>query len=281
MHIQPSIQVLSEEAIDQVHKSSLRVLSEIGIRVDSENAQKIFQASKVKQLGITISDHIARFSSEAVNWAIDQVPSTIDIYNRCGEHAFRLGEGQARFGIGVTNLFYQEPENHAILPFSRSHLRSTLSLGNSLQSYEVISTVGILHDVDVSKADLVATLEMLAGTTKPLIILISDEKQFKPVLQLIDHLLPNTSEKPFVIPYFNPVTPLILNRSTTDNMIRSIEKGIPIIYSNYGMAGVSSPITSAGTLALLNAELLAGLIFTQLSNQALRSSSAAFQHSSI
>ena len=41
---------------------------------------------------------------------------------------------------------------------------------------------------------------------------------------------------------------------------------MPFIYSNYGMAGMSTPITPAGTLALLNAELLAGLVLAQLAN---------------
>ena len=47
-------------------------------------------------------------------------------------------------------------------------------------------------------------------------------------------------------------------------MLASIENGMPFIFSNYGMAGISTPITSAGTLTLLNAELLAGLVFSQL-----------------
>jgi trimethylamine--corrinoid protein Co-methyltransferase len=105
---------------------------------------------------------------------------------------------------------------------------------------------------------------MVANTIKPLIILISDEKQFLPGLVLLERLVGERSAKPFFIPYFNPVTPLIMNQATADNMLTSIERDLPVIYSNYGMAGVSTPITSAGTLALLNAELLAGLVFSQL-----------------
>ena len=47
-------------------------------------------------------------------------------------------------------------------------------------------------------------------------------------------------------------------------MVVAIERGLPVIYSNYGMAGASTPITQAGQLALLNAELLAGVTLTQL-----------------
>jgi trimethylamine--corrinoid protein Co-methyltransferase len=67
-----------------------------------------------------------------------------------------------------------------------------------------------------------------------------------------------------VIPYFNPVTPLVINRGTVDKMRATIERGLPFIYSNYGMAGATTPITPAGALAVLNAELLAGLVLSQL-----------------
>jgi len=43
-----------------------------------------------------------------------------------------------------------------------------------------------------------------------------------------------------------------------------VERGLPVIYSNYSMAGMSTPITAAGTLTLLNAELLAGMVLAQL-----------------
>jgi trimethylamine--corrinoid protein Co-methyltransferase len=231
------------------------------MRVDSPKALKIFKvAPGVKFL----NERRLVLQPEIVEWAIQQCPSTIDIYNRNGDFVFRLGEDKTRFGIGVTNLFYQDPANNEIVPFTRKHMRRSVGLGNNLPSFDVISTIGIIRDVETRKADLVALLEMVANTLKPLIILISDEKQFLPGLVLLERLVGELSAKPFVIPYFNPVTPLIMNQATADNMLTSIERDLPVIYSNYGMAGVSTPITSAGTLALLNAELLAGLVFSQL-----------------
>jgi trimethylamine--corrinoid protein Co-methyltransferase len=263
LHIQPTINVLSPEAITEVHRYSLKILSEIGVRVDSEKALKVLKRSR----GVKILDeqHVL-FHPDIVEWSLQQAPSVINIYNRKGDLAFRLGEDQTRFGIGVTNLFYQVPNTGEILPFSRDHMRSSVGLGHNLPSYDVISTIGILRDVEPEKADLLALLEMVASTVKPLIILISDNKQFLPGLVLLEHLVGNLSTKPFVIPYFNPVTPLIFNQTTLENMLASIERGLPVIFSNYGMAGLSTPITSAGTLALLNSELLAGLVFSQLVN---------------
>jgi trimethylamine--corrinoid protein Co-methyltransferase len=67
-----------------------------------------------------------------------------------------------------------------------------------------------------------------------------------------------------MIPYFNPVSPLVMNAGTLLKMEVAIERGLPFIFSNYSMAGTSTPLTPAGTLALLLAELLAGLTISQV-----------------
>ncbi len=178
--------------------------------------------------------------------------------------AFNLGSEATRFGIGVTNLYYQDPASEAVTPFTRPLLASCVRLGEVLPSFDVVSTIGILHDQPPQVADLYAVLEMVANTRKPLVILISDESLFPAVLELLESLHGDLAAKPFVLPYLNPVTPLIINAGTCDKLLACVERGLPFIYSNYGMAGMSTPITPAGTLALLNAELLAGLALAQI-----------------
>jgi trimethylamine--corrinoid protein Co-methyltransferase len=133
-----------------------------------------------------------------------------------------------------------------------------------LENFDMVSTLGIPSDVPADKLDLYSTLDMYANTGKPLVLLNSEGKSIKDVFELLNHLHGDISSKPFCIPYFNPITPLVLNKSTTDKMIISIDYNLPIMYSNYSMYGGSSPMTVGGTLALLNAELLAGLVFSQL-----------------
>jgi trimethylamine--corrinoid protein Co-methyltransferase len=124
--------------------------------------------------------------------------------------------------------------------------------------------VGVVQDYPPDIADLYGVLEMVANTTKPLVMLISAEWLFTPALDLLERLHPGLPDRPFVLPYLNPVTPLIINKGTGDKLVATVERGLPVIYSNYGMAGMSTPITATGTLVLLNAELMAGLVLAQL-----------------
>jgi trimethylamine--corrinoid protein Co-methyltransferase len=259
--VRPILTVLSPEQVEGTHAYALQVLSTVGVRVDSPAAREIFAAS----LGTGLVDGDRVFiTQELVEWAIQAAPSRIDIFNRSSDPVFRLGENRTRFGIGVTNLYYQNPASDEVAPFTRQHMALSTRLGQALPQFDVVSTSGIIQDISPKAADLYAVLEMAANTTKPLVILISDESLFDPALDLLEHLHGDLAEKPFVIPYFNPVTPLILNEGTTDKMLAAIRRGLPLICSNYGMAGMSTPITPAGTLALLTAELLAGLVFCQL-----------------
>jgi trimethylamine--corrinoid protein Co-methyltransferase len=257
---QPRLTVLNIEQIEQIHNHSLQILSSVGVRVDSDRAQQIFRQAIGPKMA---ADNRVRIPRELVEWALEATPAKIDIYDRTGALAFRLPD-RARFGIGVTALYYQSPETDDVTPFTRKHMETMVRLGDALPAFDVISTIGIVQDVPPEILDLYATLEMTANTTKPLVILVSAESSFPAVLELLEQLHGDLSSRPFIIPYLNPISPLVINEGTVDKMLIAIERGLPIIYSNYGMAGASTPITPAGTLAMLNAELLAGLTLSQL-----------------
>ncbi len=143
-------------------------------------------------------------------------------------------------------------------------MQHSTKLGDLLDNYDMVSTLGIPSDVPVDKMDLYSTLDMYANTSKPLVLLVSGEGKINDVFDLLSSLHGDISAKPFCIPYVNPITPLVLNETTTDKMIASINHDLPLMYSNYSMYGGTSPVSEGGSLALLNAELLAGLVFSQL-----------------
>jgi trimethylamine--corrinoid protein Co-methyltransferase len=161
-------------------------------------------------------------------------------------------------------LYYQRPENDGLDLFTRRDMQEMTRLAGSLPLYDVVSTIGIERDVPEYLSDFYGSLDMLANTVKPLVLLVSDEANFPPVLDMFESLVGDLGARPFLLPYFNPVSPLVMNAGTTDKMSVAIARGLPFIFSNYSMAGVSTPLTPAGTLSLLLAELLAGLVISQV-----------------
>lgn len=259
-NVRPQLTLLNQEQIQQVHGFALRILSETGVRVDSPSVvDRLVKTGQVRVEGRSV-----KLSSELVESALRSAPSTIQMYDRRGNPVFYLGDDRLRFGIGVTALYYQEPVTENLEPFTRQHMRDLTRLGSVLPRYDVISTPGILSDVPPRFSDLYGSLEHFSNTTKPLVLLVSDEHNFAPVLDMFEHLHGGLDEKPFVLPYFNPVSPLVMDSGTLLKLESAIQRGLPFIFSNYSMAGASTPLTPAGTLALLLAELLAGLTISQV-----------------
>ena len=259
-NVLPKIKLLSEEQVYQIHRYALQILSETGVRVDLPIViERLEKTGQVRICGTNV-----KIFPELVEQAIQSAPSTIQIFDRLGNPAFRWGDDRVRFGVGVTALYYQEPVEDNLVTFNREHMRAMTRLGSNLPNYDVISTPGIVQDVPEMLSDLYGNLDMLANTTKPIVVLTSDENNFSPLLDLVEHFHGDLHEKPFILPYFNPVTPLVMNASTLLKMITSIERGLPFIFASYSMAGASTPLTPAGTLTLLLAELLAGLTISQV-----------------
>ncbi len=62
--------------------------------------------------------------------------------------------GEARFGLGVTTLYYQDPETDELSPFSRKHVETCVRLGNTLASFDFVATPGILREFLVIGSDV-------------------------------------------------------------------------------------------------------------------------------
>ncbi len=263
-NVRPHLKMLTDEQVQEIHKSVLTLLATTGVRVDSPSALAMLE----KRVGSSmVEGRSVRIPAEVVEWAIRSAPKQIQIYDRRGNPKFTIGgvEDRTRFGIGVTALFYQDPVTDTPELFQRRHMQDMVRLGNKLPNYDVVSTIGIARDVDENLTDVYGSLEHFANGIKPMVLLCSDEHKFDDVLKMFELLHgKDLGEKPFIIPYFNPVSPLVMNEGTVDKMKIAIERGLPVIISNYSLSGATTPITSAGTIAVLLAELLAGLVIGQL-----------------
>ena len=62
------------------------------------------------------------------------------------------------------------------------------------------------------------------------------------------------------------ISPLVMDGKYTDFLIEVARKGLPLTVSAEPLSGATAPVTLAGTIAINNAETLAGITLTQLIN---------------
>jgi len=154
--------------------------------------------------------HRVRISPELVEWALRTAPSGVDIYDRRGDRPFALGEGgaprfaSARPALGRRDLpLLPGPDTTGRAVHPAPHARDG-RLGSALPSFDVISTIGVVQDVDPALSDWSPRSRWPPTPTAPGAP-GSDERRFR----VLDCWRPwmATRGAPSVLPYVNPLTP--------------------------------------------------------------------------
>jgi trimethylamine---corrinoid protein Co-methyltransferase len=121
--VRPRFSLLGEEQKAFVHQRSLEILSSTGVRIHSRQVVEVLRASH----GVVVeeprgSDGARAFFEEGlVSWAVETAAGEVDLFGRHGDVAFRLGADRARFGVGVTNLYYQDPSTDEVTLHPAAH----------------------------------------------------------------------------------------------------------------------------------------------------------------
>jgi trimethylamine--corrinoid protein Co-methyltransferase len=114
-----------------------------------------------------------------------------------------------------------------------------------------------------------AFIEMVSNTTMPLVILTPDAYQMEDIFEMADLIAggrDSFNAKPFLMPYLNPVSPLVFNPETVDKLFLAADRGTPVCVQAAPPIGGSTPVTAAGGLVISAAETLMGLVLSQLRN---------------
>ena len=84
---QPAIRLLSNDEIEAIHLSSLKILEEVGVMIQSDNALKLLADAGAD---IDASKKIAHIPQHLAKESLVKAPSTIRLYSRDGRHDLLL-----------------------------------------------------------------------------------------------------------------------------------------------------------------------------------------------
>jgi trimethylamine---corrinoid protein Co-methyltransferase len=126
---------------------------------------------------------------------------------------------------------------------------------------------GIPRDVQADRGDLHQFAALTLNCAKPIIFTAFNEDNLKIIIDMAAAAAgshEDLRERPFLILYDEPISPLIHTREGMAKMFTCIEYGVPVIYTPGVVAGGTCPVTKAGTIVQMNAESLSGLLIAQL-----------------
>jgi trimethylamine--corrinoid protein Co-methyltransferase len=178
-----------------------------------------------------------------------------------------IESGRVYYGMGGTSepLFWDYDQWQSRQPTKQDMINST-RVGHALPNIDFVQTLCMSGDYPTDVIFFHDFDAIYRNTTKPTVINVLERPFTRKLLEMTAAASGGESvlrEKPSVLGIVTPVTPLeiaIMNEGIVD----AVEAGVPILYSPGPLMGATGPATVAGTVVLSNAEVLFGVVLTQL-----------------
>lgn len=255
--------LFSEGQVEQLHEASLHILSQTGVVFDEPQA-----LAYLRQAGARVKEKRVTLSQDLIESCLATVPAEYKLQARNPDRSVPIGgdwcsvmpgggppyvhdlDGRRRPGTlddvkRFARLSAMSPEVH-IMARKAVEAQDVPPPVRHLHCWEAILTLSDKpgqSGFPGGKAEAEDVLQMLA-------LVFGGEKMINGVP--VAHCSVNVN------------SPLHYDRSMLESLILFARYGQPVLISSFVMAGVTGPATLAGALAQHNAEVLAGLVLTQL-----------------
>ena len=128
-------------------------------------------------------------------------------------------------------------------------------------------SLGITQDTAVGTYDRWQYLAMLEGTSKPINITAVDIEGVRDQLEMAYIRVGGKEEwrkGPIFSLYIEPVSPLSHSQEVVQKLLFCCDNDIPFVYTPCPLAGATAPTTLAGLLVQALAEVVFGIVLSQL-----------------
>lgn len=264
-NIHQPMELIDADQLEQLHRNSMRILSEIGIKVMSSKAIALFEKAGA------IVDHdqqLVRIDESIVNAALATAPTSFTLTSRNPARQLTLGGDAMVFGLvaGPPNVHdringRRQGNMADYKNFTRlaHHFNAIHIIGNQvcapielpansrhLDTYHANLTLSDLcyHCSAIGRGRAVDGINMMAiarGAS-----------------------LEEMSASPGVITIISVNSPRLIDDAMADGLIAMAEHGQPVTVTPFTLMGAMTPVTLAAALSQQNAEALFGVVLTQL-----------------
>jgi trimethylamine--corrinoid protein Co-methyltransferase len=257
---------LTDRQLDLLHAASLQILERTGVRFFSQEALALF-----RKAGAAVSDgNLVRLPPSLVEKALASAPRKVDIYDRRGRPAMRLGGGGCWFGTGSDCPHIYDPGTGRRRPAVLRDVQDAARLVDALPNLDFLMSMFLPSDVPADRYERHQMKAMLEGSTKPIVFcgLSGDStRQAVAMAAVVAGGEAALARRPFVLNYLNTPSALRHNEESAARLLYAAERNLPSVYAPGNCRGTTAPMSVAGMMALGNAGQLAGLVLSQLKRE--------------
>jgi Trimethylamine:corrinoid methyltransferase len=262
----PSYQILSEKDLKSIHSATLSLMKNVGVRVYGKEAGDIYQNA-----GCIIDEDsgLIHFPEELVNDSILKAPERYVMCGRNPKDDFTLGSEQVfytNFGTGIEIVDLETGKRKAS---DSGDLGNVARFVDAIPEINAFTTAVSSQEAPAHVKDLYEARAVFCNTTKHAILDAENGKNANLVIDMAAVIAGGRDklrERPFLTLCMCPNSPLEIHEGAAEVIIETARAGLPISMLSMGLVGGTTPATLAGTLVVTNAEILAGIVLSQLVN---------------
>jgi len=262
----PHFRLLDTGQIERIHQAVLRVLDKIGVQVLHSGAVDLLRDN-----GCRVSrGNRVHIPACLVEESLLSAPSSLVIYSRDGRPAMELGGRRIYFGTGTDLPKTIDLETREIRDTLEDDVRKSTLLSDALPNIDFIGSYGLPRDVPTGLHYIRCFQTLVENSSKPIFYTAESEKDLGVILEMAAAVAGGKealSERPFLINYSEPVSPLTHSEEAAAKLMRCAVDRVPINYTPALLTGSTGPVTLAGAVTVAAAEALSGLVLHQLAGK--------------
>ncbi len=260
-----TVEVLSKDEINQIHQAALKLLKDPGVQIKHDEALDIFSRAGAD---VDSKEHTVHISQTLVEYAINHAPRFMTVCGRDPKHDIKSANG-IHYSGGHGATFIIDIETGERRPATKSDLETNVRIHDALENTHFIFPEIYPQDVPEAVLDRHISQALLTSTVKPVIATAFSEKGADDLLKMgiaIAGSEKALKQRPMFTVSLGLISPLTFEPNRIDVLMKMCRFGHPFQIYTIPSAGTTSPVTLAGTLVLMVAELLSGLVLSQLVN---------------
>ncbi|MGD8624197.1 MAG: trimethylamine methyltransferase family protein [Anaerolineae bacterium] len=253
---------LSKDQIWEIKQAAFEILEKAGYHVLHEGAIKLLQ-----EAGAIVEDEWVRVPRHIVEECIRLAPKGFTIYDRAGRRAMEVEGRKSYYGTSTASPNTRDALTGEIHETRVADIARGARVADALPNIDWVMPMGSSQDVHPLAADVYEFEAVVSNTSKPVVFIGYSPRGVELVYEMAAEVaggLEALQQRPFVLAYPEPISPLILPAEVVDRMFIAADLFMPQIPGPTVQPGATGPVTLAGTVAQLVAEGLMGLTLVQL-----------------
>ena len=261
------IKVLSSDEIKAIHSATMELMSTVGVKMDAKDVQDLFEKN-----GATVDPdtNFVKIPESLVKEQLKNVPNSFKLHGPDGSYSFEVNTESTKFAsLPCPVSIYDETQKKGI---RKSTLADTIKQIRIVNALEHISSCQYdlwAHDVPFLELHCHTLRAWARHSYKPYGMGCFGKIASQDMMNICSIIVGGEEElikRPRLIGFLSPTSPLHLPQIMTNGLAIFAKYKQPTIIAPEALAGISAPVTLAGLLTQINAEILGGIILVQLYN---------------